>query len=365
MNRPRPRLRACDLRFFLAWLMPAWAIAAAASGGAHAGIAALAVWGAIALAELVLPGGDRSPPPLDDGREPAALRWVLRGHVPLQLAMIAAGAAAAAHADAATVAGLAFAVGFVAGAQGITFAHELGHRRSRIDRALGWVLMTTVGYGHFMVEHYRGHHPRAASLHDPATARAGESLYRFLPRTLVGGLASAWRLESTRLARTGAPGWLASPLAWSTLASVAMLALAAIAWPPGQAVRVVAFLVMQAAFAVLLLECVNYIEHYGLRREMRDGRLAPFTVGHAWNADHLLTNSLLANLQRHSDHHLHPWKPYATLADAPGPRLPTGYAGCVMLAMVPPAWFAVMDRRLARWRAADVTCASPATCRPG
>jgi alkane 1-monooxygenase len=109
---------------------------------------------------------------------------------------------------------------------------------------------------------------------------------------------------------------------------------------------------LQAAVAVGLLEVVNYIEHYGLQRRSaldkagKADKCEPFSVMHAWNADHLLTNSMLANLQRHSDHHLHAWKPYATLAPLPGPQLPTGYAGCIVLAMLPPLWFALMHPRI-------------------
>ena len=103
---------------------------------------------------------------------------------------------------------------------------------------------------------------------------------------------------------------------------------------------------MQSAHAVFLLETVNYIEHYGLVRRHQAQRYEPFGVAHAWNADHLLTNCVLANLQRHSDHHLHAWKPYAELEALPGPQLPTGYAGCLFLASVPPLWFTVMHPRL-------------------
>jgi alkane 1-monooxygenase len=255
--------------------------------------------------------------------------------------MLAAGAHAVQGASWPTVLSVAIALGFVTGAQGITFAHELGHSRHRADRALGWVLMTLVGYPQFMVEHYRGHHVRAATHDDPASARAGETLWAFLRRTLGGSLRSAWALEARQLQRLHR-GWLASPLLWATAASVGwLLALAALGqW------KLLAFWAGQSAFAVWLLETVNYIEHYGLqRRTLADGRPEPFGVAHAWNADHAVSNSLLANLQRHSDHHMHAWKPFGELAPLPGPQLPTGYSGCILLASVPPLWFAVMEPR--------------------
>jgi alkane 1-monooxygenase len=204
--------------------------------------------------------------------------------------------------------------------------------------------MGSVAYPQFMVEHYRGHHVRAATREDPASARFGESLWRFLPRTLAGSLAGAWRLEAERLARLRR-SWWASPLAWWTAAVVAFAGVLAAAglWKP------LAFWLLQATFAVWLLETVNYVEHYGLqRRAGPDGRPEPFAAGHAWNADHLLSNSLLANLQRHSDHHVEAWKPFPELRTLPSaPQLPTGYAGCILLAALPPLWFRLMHPRLA------------------
>jgi alkane 1-monooxygenase len=240
---------------------------------------------------------------------------------------------------------LGLAVGAVSGAQGITFAHELGHSRSRLDRTLGWLLMGSVLYAHFMVEHYRGHHVRVATHDDPASARYGESLWTFLPRTLAGSWRSAWALEARRLDQVKR-GWRSSPLAWSTAAQVTGL-LIFTAWLGPLALL---FWAVQAVYAVFQLETINYIEHYGLQRAQRSGRPEPFGMQHAWNADHVLTNCFVANLQRHSDHHLHAWKPYPTLEPLPGPQLPTGYAGCIYLATLPRAWFAVMHPRLAALR---------------
>ena len=302
---------------------------------------------ATALLEL-MPALRRSPPPA--AAPSAGFRVVLRGHVLLQAGLLALAtsiAASGAHGIAAVVA-LGIGVGGVTGSQGITFAHELGHSKSRLDRALGWLLMGSVMYAHFMVEHYRGHHPRAATFDDPASARRGESLWRFLPRTLSGSLASAWRLEARQLQQLQR-GWVQSPLLWATLAQAGgLIALATWLGP-----LALLFWVVQAAYAVFLLETINYIEHYGLQRSERSGRREPFGVGHAWNADHVVTNRFIANLQRHSDHHMHAWKPYETLEALPGPQLPTGYAGCLFLASVPPLWFRVMHPRLAAQPAAQ------------
>jgi alkane 1-monooxygenase len=333
-------MRASDLRFVFGLLLPGLTLFSTVFHPEGAALGAFLVWAFIAASEALVPALSHSPVP---DRAPAWLSWVPRLFVPLQLVLIAAGLLAAARSDWLTVIGLGYAVGFVTGAQGITFAHELGHSRRRADHGLGWVLMTSVNYGHFMVEHYRGHHVRAATFDDPASARPGESLWRFLPRTLAGSWRDAWRLEAQRL-RMHRQAWTRSPLAWSTGVNVAvLLALCATAqW------KMLVFWLLQSAFAVWLLETVNYIEHYGLQRSVdADGKPEPFGTAHAWNTDTLLGNSLLLNLQRHSDHHVHAWKPYQDLKPlAAAPQLPTGYAGCLLLAAVPPVWFPVMHARL-------------------
>ena len=335
------------LRFFLAWAFPLSIAWAAWRSPWAARAVALAIQLALALLERW--------PPLQ--RSPTALagegwsRWMPRGHVAIQLGLLGLGLSIAAQPQAhggglwAMVA-LGIGIGAVTGAQGITFAHELGHSKSRVDRALAWGLMASVNYAHFMVEHYRGHHPRAATFDDPASARRGESLWRFLPRTLAGSWRHAWALEAQQRRQLGR-SWWRSPLVWATLAQAAWLVLLTTLWGVGALV----FWCVQSAYAIFLLETINYVEHYGLQRRERGGhgeRAEPFAMQHAWNADHWLTNCLLANLQRHSDHHLHAWKPYPTLEALPGPQLPTGYAGCLFIAQVPRWWFALMHARLDR-----------------
>ncbi len=326
-------------RFALPWVF----LSAVAVAAWHAPWAAWATMAAtqlvLALAECV-PGLRHSPPATPQS---GWHRAFIRGHVPLQLGLLGLGlwlVSTRGH-GAAEAALLGLAAGGVCGSQGITFAHELGHSRSRVDRALGWLLMASVNYAHFMVEHYRGHHPRAATWGDPASARRGESLWRFLPRTLAGGWRSAWALEAAQL-RQFKRGWSRSPLLWASLAQ-ALCVVAVSLWLGPVALL---FWLVQSAYAIFLLEAINYVEHYGLQRKVHGGRPEPFGLMHAWNADHLLTNAMVANLQRHSDHHMHAWKPYAELEPLPGPQLPTGYAGCIYLAAVPPLWFAAMHKRL-------------------
>ena len=354
-------LRLSDARFFLALLLPLLTLYSIGVNPAYCVVGTLAIWWGVAAIDTWLPAARHSPPPearlKESGTLPSAyFSWLLRLYVPLQMVLIGVGCWAVLQAEVSwpMLLGIAFSVGFIAGSQGITFAHELGHSKSKVDRFCAWALMTSVAYGHFMVEHYRGHHPRAATQADPASARFGESLYRFLPRTLAGSFTSGWQLEKARLAQRK-QSWLKSPLFWSFVAAFGvMIVLPALILPAQAAIKVVAYLLLQSAVAVLLLEIVNYIEHYGLQRKPAPSvpnstavRAEPFGMMHAWNADHLLGNSMLANLQRHSDHHMHAWKTYATLEALPGPQLPTGYAGCLLLAMVPPLWFSLMHPRIA------------------
>jgi len=342
-------MRLSDLRFLVAWLLPLLTINIILRHPEYSAVGTLSIWWGIALLDALWPGGKSSPAALGASMGRHYFVWVLRLYVPLQLVLIGMGAYAVMQADWLVLLGVAFSVGFITGSQGITFAHEMGHSKAKIDRFGGWVLMTSVCYGHFMVEHYRGHHPRAATHDDPASSRRGESLYQFLPRTLWGSLQSGWQLEALRIAQMKS-SWLRSPLAWSGAASVMVFVLAAWYLPAQEAMKVMAFFALQSVVAFVLLEIVNYIEHYGLQRSSHsngtDGKREAFGVMHAWNADNVATNSMLANLQRHSDHHLHAWKAYPTLEPLPGPQLPTGYAGCLLLAMVPPLWFALIHPRL-------------------
>ena len=335
---PLPGFRPSDLRFLLVLLLPGFTLLGVWSDPAASAWRAAAVYLSVVALDALLPGGRLSPPP---ARSSLYFVVLMRLYVPLQLALQLSAAWIALHSSWPVALGLALSVGFVAGAQGITVAHELGHSRHRLDRFLGWVLMSSVCYAHFMVEHYRGHHPRAATPDDPASAHLGESLWRFLPRTLWGSWRSAWALESRQLEQFKR-SWAGSPLVWSL--AVQMLLMLAAAWAGP---TLLLFWLVQAAFAVWLLETVNYIEHYGLQRGHSGGRREAFGAMHAWNADHLVSNSLLINLQRHSDHHMHPWKPYASLQRlAPTPQLPTGYAGCLVIAAIPTLWFSVMHPRL-------------------
>ena len=240
--------------------------------------------------------------------------------------------------------GLVITVGAVNGL-GINVGHELGHKHSRLLRRLAVLALAPSAYGHFRVEHNEGHHRHVATPQDPASSRMGESFWQFLPRTVLGGLASAWSIESARLARNGQRRWSwhnRNLRAWSASALLfsALVAAFGLAMLP--------FALAQALYAVTLLEVVNYLEHYGLLRQTgEDGRFERCSPAHSWNSNSLVGNLLLYQLQRHSDHHANPARAYQALRHFDSsPQLPAGYATMLMLAYVPPLWFAVMDKRL-------------------
>ncbi len=294
-------------------------------------------------------GEDRSNPP--DAQVPAleADRWylvVLLLFVPLQFGLTLHGAWLAVHGGLGVVglAGLVLTVGGINGVA-INTAHELGHKHAAWERWLSRLVLAPVAYGHFFVEHNRGHHRRVATPEDPASARLGESFWAFLPRTMLGGLRSAWQLERERLAGRGHGPWHWRNQCLQAWAMTFVLYAGLLAWLGWW---VLPFLFVQAAYGAQLLEVVNYIEHYGLLRQRgADGRYERCAPEHSWNSNHRMSNLFLYHLQRHSDHHAHPARRYQALRHfEQAPQLPSGYAGLLLVAYVPPLWFRLMDRRV-------------------
>jgi alkane 1-monooxygenase len=248
--------------------------------------------------------------------------------------------------------GLALTMGIVSGIA-INTAHELGHKRASLERWLSKIALAQSGYGHFFIEHNRGHHVRVATPEDPASARLGESFWAFLPRTIAGSLSSAWGLERTRLGRMGRSPWT---IRNDILNAWAMTVLLFGGLTAAFGLVVLPYLLLQAVLGFCLLEVVNYLEHYGLLRQKReDGRYERCRPEHSWNSDNIASNVLLYHLQRHSDHHANPTRRYQALRTVgEAPQLPTGYAGMILLAWIPPLWRRVMDRRLLDHYGGDV-----------
>lgn len=297
-------------------------------------------------------GLDRSNPPddvIEALEQDRYYRWITYLFLPIQYLGFLAAFWLLGHGDLSTFEkiGLAISIGCISGI-GINTAHELGHKKESHERWLSKIALAPSFYGHFYIEHNRGHHVRVATPEDPASSRVGENFYQFWPRTVIGSLKSAWRLEKRRYARRKQHpfrigndvlnAWLMSAVLWAVVIGYA-------------GIGVLPYLVIQAVVGFSLLEVVNYMEHYGMLRQKvgvgereRYERVDPT---HSWNSNNVATNVLLYHLQRHSDHHANPTRRYQSLRDfEESPVLPTGYAGMIVLALFPPVWRRVMNPRV-------------------
>ncbi len=259
--------------------------------------------------------------------------------------------------DLASTVGLALTMGVVSGIA-INTAHELGHKREENERWLSKVALASSGYGHFYVEHNRGHHVRVATPEDPASSRFGENFWTsFLPRTIWGSLRSSWHLEVKRFSRHQQNPWsLRNDILISWAMTVVLFTALCLVFGVG----VLPWLVVQAVVGFTLLEIVNYLEHYGLKRARReDGRYERVDPRHSWNADHTVSNLLLYQLQRHSDHHANPVRRYQALRHfEESPQLPSGYGTMIVVAVFPPLWRRIMDPKVVAHYDGDLTQAN-------
>ena len=312
------------------------------------GLPLLISYGLMPLVDLLI-GEDRNNPPeavVPQLEQERYYRWLTWATVPLHFVSLI-GCAWWVGTQALSwwaVLMLAYVAGAGSGL-GINTGHELGHKRGAIEQWLARLVLAVPAYGHFTVEHGRGHHRWVSTPQDHASARMGESIYRFALRELPGGMRRAWRLEGERLAALGLSAWSRHNTMLQSYAVTALLQLGlvmAFGWV------MLPFLAVHNVVAWWQLTSANYVEHYGLLRQ-RDAKgvyEAP-QPHHSWNANHLVTNLALFHLQRHSDHHAHPLRRYQSLRHFERlPQLPSGYFGMFPLAYLPWLWFRVMDRRL-------------------
>lgn len=223
-------------------------------------------------------------------------------------------------------------------------AHELIHRPSRGLRALGVAMYSSLAFGHHASAHRLVHHRFVATEDDPNTARRGESFYRFIFRAWPAELISGYRAEQVLQRRLPQGQTRLHPYIWYV--SIAVVALcAAFALGGGKGVLIWAAL---ASYAQMQLYLSDYVQHYGLLRGwLPNGRRAPVGPEHSWDATQWASSALMLNAPRHADHHARPNRSYPSLELPPGGlRLPYSLQVMAALALLPPLWFRLMNRRL-------------------
>ena len=275
--------------------------------------------------------------------------WLLYLLVPIQVFVVATMIylVSIGHLQGLGILGAIVSVGICCGSFGINVAHELGHRATRHEQWMSQVLLWTTLYMHFFIEHNKGHHAHVATPNDPASSHKNQWVYHFWIRSVVLGWISAWKIENHRLRSHSLP-MLRFENQMLRFQIIQLSTLAAILYFAGLS-ACLAF-IASATIGFLLLETVNYVEHYGLSRMKKDnGRYERVQPQHSWNANHPLGRVLLFELTRHSDHHAYPGRKFPILRHFDySPQLPTGYPGMILLSLFPPLFFLVMNPCLER-----------------
>lgn len=344
-----PRHLAVDGRYLASLVMEASAFVAVLAPGAWTWLTFAFTFGGVPILEAVWTGTRRNLTPEEEAHAEAnvfydAFAWAC---APLMVALVVLYVDRLVRPETTPfeAVGLTLSVGVMCAIRGIVVGHELTHRPGWVDQLFGQILLLTSLNLHFPLYHNRSHHKWVATPHDPATARRGESLYAFVPRSMIGNYLVAWRLEADRLRRAGRPVLsTANAMLVGQLVQVVVLAGVAAVWGLAGALGFVSV----ALVGHLVYQAGNYIEHYGMRRrEVRPGVYEPCQPQHSWNSNHPLGRTLLFELSRHSDHHYKISRPYQVLRHHDeSPQLPWGYPTAILVALVPPLWFRGVDPRL-------------------
>ena len=337
------------LKYLLVFTLPLVVGLSFGTEGWQAYLPLLYAFGCIPLLELLLPARDENltEKEAEKVRKNPLYTLLLWLVVPVQYAFLVFFLLRVADPDVSWVTKLGYTTGFglMCGVLAINVGHELGHRTRALEQNLAKALLLTSQYMHFYIEHNLGHHKNVSTPEDPSSARYNEALYPFWIRTITGTYRSAWHLEGERLKRKKKAFWsMSNQMLWFT-ALQALLVVGIYLWGGWM---VLGWYLGAALMGILLLETVNYIEHYGLeRKRINEKRYEQATPEHSWNSNHQLGRLLLFELSRHSDHHYLPHKEYPLLDHhAESPQMPTGYPGMMLMALIPPLWFGVMNPRI-------------------
>lgn len=338
-----------DLKYLAAYLVPLLTVFSLSERGIYAFTTAVFVFIIIPVVELFQKGDESNLSPEEANLKASKIFYdvVLYFNVPLVYGILVYFLYVFHTFSLSTyeIIGLLLAVGTTLGSAGINVAHELGHRDERFHKILSLMLLIPCQYSHFLLEHNFGHHKNVGTDEDPASAKKNETLYRFWVRSISGSFVNAWNIQKRQLSKAGAP--FISLKNTLLIAFTAQLLLMASIFAYDGWFLLIMYVIV-ALNAILLLETINYVEHYGLRRKRLDnGRYERVEAMHSWNSNHYLGRILLYELTRHSDHHYLANKKYQTLDHHDSAKqLPFGYPMSILISLIPPIWFRVMNPKL-------------------
>jgi alkane 1-monooxygenase len=300
------------------------------------------IFGLLSALDYVV-GHDKGQP-APDVREQSVYKWIALATLPVHLAALAWSLHVFATVDFNWIGQLGWilSTGVISGSVAITAGHELIHRPTRFEQSVGGVLLASVCYGGFKIEHIYGHHVHVATPEDASSARFGQTVYGFVPQALANNFKNAWKLSLQLARKRGRPAWRNEFLVWASLSALFAFGIWQLFGMAG-----LVFFLAQSLVAICELEAINYVEHYGLARRRHGQAYERVAPEHSWNSSYRLMNWFLLNLARHSDHHAAAARRYQELRHIEAaPQLPGGYSAMLMLSLVPPLWFRVIHPRI-------------------
>ncbi len=338
-----------DLKYMSAYSIPLMAIVGLSLKGGWSYATPIFAFVVIPILELLLPLDTDN---LDDEARESKLKnrlfdWLLYLNVPIVFGILTftlIDVTVNVHSTFEII-GLLFSTGIVLGSNGINVAHELGHRQNKAEQFLGKLLLLPSLYMHFFIEHNFGHHQMAATKEDPATAKYNQTVYAFWVTSVFRQYFSAWKIQKDLLQRSNASFFsVKNDMLWYTVFQ--FLYLGSVFFFLGTFGLL--FAIGVAIISFLLLETINYIEHYGLlRMKTKSGRYERVREIHSWNSNHVMGRVVLYELTRHSDHHYRAAKKYQVLDyHDVSPQMPFGYPTSMVMSLIPPLWFGVMNKRI-------------------
>jgi len=339
-----------NYKYLMAYTIPLSAVLAISSRGVFSYTTVLYAFGLIPILEVIIKTHNQSfsEEEVSNRLQNKLFDWLLYLNLPWVYGLLFAGLSVMTRENLSgfELIGLILSLGIVLGSNGINVAHELGHRKTKIEQFLAKTLLLPALYSHFFIEHNHGHHKNVATKEDPATAQKGESVYFFWIRSVSGQYINAWKIQKKLLTNQKASFFsIKNNMFYALLLQGVYLTSVFFLF----GFNGLCYALGIAVVSFLLLETINYIEHYGILKKKINGRYERVRNIHSWNSDHLIGRIVLYELTRHSDHHYIASKKYQILeSKSESPRLPFGYPTSMLIALLPPLWYVLMHSRLER-----------------